>query len=213
MIDILVPTFGRPDLLQPLLENINASTLTPHRTCFLAEPDDEETLKALDGLRGKHWFDVVAGMGSCAAALNEGFSRGEGQFVFTGNDDLWFHEGWDKEALLVDQPFVGTNDGNGKMDSFALVHRQYVEEHGAVFDQPGALVHEYISQFPDTELAEYAKARKVWGEAPAAITEHRHWTFGKADADHPNYEKARQTWAEDEATYNARRSQWQAQLS
>ena len=77
-----------------------------------------------------------------------------------------------------------------------------------MFDQPDTLYHEYVSQFPDTEFAEYAQSRGVWADALDSVVEHEHWIFGKADPDHPNYVKARNTFPGDQDTYLQRRAQW-----
>jgi hypothetical protein len=126
---------------------------------------------------------------------------------------LRFHAGWDKEALAAfdeNTHIVGTNDGQGRCDCFFMLRRSYIAEHSGVFDEPNAVYHPYEHNWCDTELAEYAKHRGVFGVAPGAVTEHLHWIFGKADREHPNYEKARRTETADHQTFCERRREWVA---
>lgn len=215
MIAIVVPTLHRPEHLQALLTNAHAATWNKCHVYFVAESTDVPTLDELGRLEGGH-TNVIGEFGSCAKAMNAGFDASTEPYVFTANDDLRFHDGWDFYALaqmalgVPRHRIVGTNDGHGRMTCFALVERAFIDEHSGVYDQPGTLYHEYASQYVDTELADYAKYRGVWGEAPDAITEHLHWEFGKADRDHPNYLKAAATCAADHRTYEQRRRKWEA---
>lgn len=207
MIAVLIPTYRRPEKLQALLMNIHEATETPHHVYFIVENTDEPTKRVLNIMVGDYTA-VYGDFGSCARAMNAGYQASTEPYLHTGNDDLRYHGGWDLEALAVNQPIVGTNDGHGRMTCFAFVWRSYIEEHSGVFDRPNTLYHEYASQYVDTELAEYAKARGVWGEAPDSITEHMHWEFGEADRNHPNYLKAADTCAADAAIYEQRSRAW-----
>jgi hypothetical protein len=209
---ILIPTRGRAHLLEPLLANMHAATKTSHRVYFIAQESDLETFEVLERLREPRMLALIVPDFNCyAKSANAGFRASTEPFVFTGNDDLRFHENWDLAALSkLDHwtHIIGTNDGHGRMASFALVRRAFIEKDSGVFDQPNILFHEYLHNYPDTELAEYAKHRGVWAEAPEAITEHEHPDFGKADPNHPNYVEGQQTVAEDHRTYLARVKAW-----
>ena len=211
-IAVLIPTLGRPEHLQPLLDNIRDTATVPQRAYLIAEAADTATTRTLPRLKGSH-AAIVGTFGSCAKAMNAGYDASHEPYIFTGNDDLRFHPGWDTAALqaIEGHGACGTNDGHGRMTCFALVRRQFIEDHSGVYDQPGTLMHPYASQYPDTELAEYARHRGQWTQAPDAITEHIHHEFGKADPSHPNYIKARETCAADHAQYQARKQAWQQQ--
>lgn len=212
-IAVLIPTLGRPEKLAPLLENLAEVTAHPHRVYFVVEMTDAETRSALRHVHGTTHNVILGQFGSCAAAMNAGYRESTEPYLFTANDDLRFEPGWDIEALKIPAPIVGTNDGHGRMTCFAMVNRAFVRVNGAVFDDPDALYHEYTSQYCDTELADYAKARGQWGEAPLSVTTHLHHEFGDADPNHPNYVKARETCAADHATYERRKAEWLASLS
>jgi hypothetical protein len=207
---VLVPTVNRADLLENLVTNIHETTVTPHVIYLIIEVDDPgswEVARHLDAV-------CVAGdFGSNAAAVNNGYWASTEPFVAIVNDDCRFIPGWDTIALsyMSDQVhIVGINQGDGRCQSFSMVRRAFIEKHSGVYDAPNTLYHEYASQFPDTEFAEYAQHRGVWADAPDSVIEHLHWVFGKGDPDHPNYVKARDTFAQDSAVYEERRRQWAA---
>lgn len=208
---ILCPTLNRADKLPALVENIHENTETSHVIYFVMEAHDRDSFNAVKGL---DCWAVQGRFGSCAAAYNAGFEFSTEPFCFLANDDLEFPKGWELPALSVidDYPIVGVNEGHNRMTCFSMVRRDFIEAESGVFDKPGTLVHPYKSQYVDTELAEYAKARGVWGEAVEGGVIHRHHDFGDADPTHPNYLKARATLDEDRATYETRRVQWKAHL-
>jgi hypothetical protein len=205
---VLCPTLNRAEKLPGLVEQIHANTVTPHTIYFVMEAHDRESFNAVKGL---DCWAVQGRFGSCAAAYNAGFEFSTEPFCFLANDDLEFPEGWELPALRMIQagtPIVGVNEGHGRMTCFSMVERQFIDDHSGVFDRPGTLVHPYKSQYVDTELAEYAKHRGVWGEAVEGGVLHRHHEWGEADPNHPNYVKARETCDEDHRTYETRRSEW-----
>lgn len=211
---VLCPTVHRADKLAGLAENLKANTSVAYRLYFVIESWDEDSFEATG-----HIPDcvVVRGdFGSCAAAYNAGFVSSTEPYVFLANDDLEFPEGWEIPALAMIQggtPIVGVNEGHGRMTCFSMVERQFIEDFSGVYDKPGTLVHPYKSQYVDTELAEYAKHRGVWGEAEQGGVIHRHWEWGEADRNHPNYQKAQATCDEDRRVFEARRREWAAAQS
>jgi hypothetical protein len=206
---ILCPTLNRAETLPGLVENIHKNTETPHTIYFVMEAHDRDSFNAVKGL---DCWAVQGRFGSCAAAYNAGFEFSTEPFCFLANDDLEFPAGWELPALsmIEDYPIVGVNEGHNRMTCFSMVRRDFIEAESGVFDNPGILVHPYKSQYVDTELAEYAKHRGVWGEALEGGVIHRHHDFGDADPNHPNYLKARETLDEDRRTYEARRTAWRA---
>ena len=208
---VLVPTVNRAHLLQPVVANIHEMTITSHRVYLIMEDDDQASIDAADGLLGA--VSVIGRFGSNAAAVNAGYHASTEPHLAILNDDIRCTPAWDLAALKHFSDtiqIVGINQGDGRCSSFSIVHRAYIQEHSGVFDQPDTLYHEYVSQFPDTEFAEYAQHRGVWADAPDSIVEHEHWIFGKADPNDPNYRKARDTFSGDQDTYLHRRAQWQS---
>lgn len=208
---ILCPTVNRADKLLALAENVRDTTTIPYCLYLLGEHWDEATVEATNEI-GDLAFPVFGDFGSCAAAYNAGFEASSEPYVFLANDDLEFVDGWELPALELIQsgtPIVGVNEGHGRMTCFSMVERQFIDDHSGVFDVPGQLVHPYKSQYVDTELAEYAKHRGVWGEALEGGVIHRHHDFGDADPNHPNYQKAKSTLDEDRRTFESRKDQWQ----
>lgn len=206
---VICPTVNRADKLEALAADLEANTETPYRLYLIGEHWDQETVEVSNRI---DCYQVFGDFGSCAAAYNAGFEASSEPYVFLANDDLSFPKGWELPALRMIQsgtPIVGVNEGHGRMTCFSMVERAFIEDHSGVFDKPGTLVHPYKSQYVDTELAEYAKHRGVWGEAVEGGVIHRHHEFGEADPNHPNYVKARSTVSEDSETYRQRQAAWQ----
>jgi glycosyltransferase involved in cell wall biosynthesis len=205
---ILCPTLNRADKLPALVRNIRDNTQTPHTLYFIMESHDRDSFEAV---KHTHARIVVGRYGSCAAAYNAGFHYSIEPYCFLANDDLSFPKGWELPALQMVKdgtPIVGVNEGHGRMTCFSMVDRAYIEAESGVYDKPGTLVHPYKSQYVDTELAEYARYRGVWGEAHEGGVIHEHHDFGLADPNHPNYVKARSTLDEDRETYARRQVEW-----
>ena len=206
---VIVPTVNRADKLAPLVADIHANTTTPHRIYLVMEHWDTDSIDAAKPL---DTVDVIGSFGSNAAAVNGGYRASREPFLALVNDDCRFTPGWDTAALehmSLTTHIVGINQGNGVCTSFSMVRRAFIQQHSGVFDKPDTLYHEYVSQFPDTEFAEYAKHRGVWEDAPESVIEHLHWTFGKSEMD-ANYEKAVATYGVDQPVYEERRRQWTA---
>jgi glycosyltransferase involved in cell wall biosynthesis len=194
-----------------MVAQIYRNTPTTHNVYLVMEKGDKESEKAS---RNLDTVDVIGDFGSCAAAYNAGFNACEEPYVFLANDDLEFPPNWEKPALDTlkgsDAKIVGVNEGHDRMTCFSMVERAYILEHSGVYDKPATLCHPYKSQYVDTELADYAKARGVWAEAHDGGVIHRHWEFGDVSRDHPNYLKAASTLGDDHATYTSRKPQWEA---
>lgn len=207
---VLVPTVNRADVLDGLVANIHDTTGTAHVVYLVMEDWDTDSIRAAACTDATA---VVGVFGSNAAAVNGGYRHSTEPFLAIVNDDCRFTPGWDTAALKYMSDtvhIVGINQGDGRCTSFSMVRRSFIERHSGVFDEPDTLYHEYVSQFPDTEFAEYAKHRGVWADAPDSVIEHLHWVFGKGDANHPNYAKARDTFHVDEPVFLERQRRYLA---
>lgn len=198
---IVIPTRKRSQLLAPLAENIAAVTAVAHTIYWVVENGDQATIEALWPLAGKQVFtEPDIGL---PQATNLGIAAAREPYVLVTNDDVWFYADWDTNALAkmtADIAVVGINQGNGRCDCFFLIDHSYIEQHGDFFFDG------YRSQYCDTEAADIAKARGVYAEAPDALIEHRHWTFGKSALDE-NYRLAIASASGDQETYERRRAE------
>lgn len=186
---VLVPMFGRPHRVHPLLESIRATC--DARVLFLLTPGQDDVLQAVDET-GSEVLLVDYAPGDFARKTNLGIAATTESLIFTGADDLRFHPGWLEAARARLAPgigVVGTNDLcnkrtiRGEHATHFLVTRAYVEEHGTV-DEPGKFFHEgYPHEWCDDEAVETAKRRGAWAHARDSIVEHLHPMVGKAPVD------------------------------
>lgn len=201
---IVVPVLKRPHRVQPLLENIAASTPEgSYRVLFVATRSDTETVEAVD----QAFYDGLAdnlileesfeGRGDYARKINAGYEssakyRPEASLIFTGADDLNFHPGWLEAAKAKMKPgigVVGTMDGGnpavkrGLASTHSLVKRSYADLGGSVDASRIIYAEQYPHQFCDNEFVETAKARGAFAFARNSIVEHRHphWNKGEHD--------------------------------
>jgi hypothetical protein len=214
---ILIPVLGRPHRIIPAIESVSAATPEPHRLLFLASPDDEATITALDAA-GADYVVVAAGRGSWACKINDGHRATTEPWIFTGADDLAFHPGWFPRALTwADEKtaVIGTNDianprvMTGQHSTHSLFRRTYVDERGTA-DQPGLVVHEgYPHEYADDEAVATAMARGVYVHAFDSIVEHLHPMVGKAPDDN-TYRLGRVGTRDGKRLFLGRRRLWAA---
>jgi hypothetical protein len=214
---VLIPTVNRAEKLAPLVARFRAVATVPTGLYLATDHDDVATREAFKLLDGDDDVTTIVGdFHSVTKGTNAAWAavRDE-KFALTCNDDVWPEDGWDRAALDAlgekGKHVCGVNDGHDRMFSFCLVRCSYIRQHSGVYDEPNKLFHDgYLSQYPDTELHEYAVARGVWTEAPGAVIRHVHHDFGDADPNHPNYVKARGAAMGDFQTYRRRLPHWQA---
>ena len=192
LISVLVPTRGRATKLAAVSQNIHESTVNDHEILFVAESEDIATHEAVKDLGDR--LHINRHRKCYTGALNSAFPDSKGRYIFTGSDDLLFHQDWDEEVLgvLKDGIMVGgTNDlmhpqvQQGVMATHLLIDRKYIEETGAAFDEPpGTIMHEgYGHHFGESELCSLAIHRGVFAPCLDAIVQHMHWSrSGQRDA-------------------------------
>lgn len=184
---VLVPTRGRPHALAPLAVRF-AETTPPHRLVFIADPDDPDTLEAAFPVG-----DVLVPRErlSYPAKINHGARHTTEPLLLFGADDIRPHPGWLAAALepmtVAGVGFVSLNDlGNervmaGEYATLPLVARWYVEQGG--IDGPDVYHEGYRHNGADLEASEVARSRGAFAYAPAAVMEHLHPNYGKAEPD------------------------------
>lgn len=217
VVDIIIPTFGRPDRLQRVVDDAHAGMgSTGHVVTLVVEADDEESV----AVAGKTDARVVVNerAHNYAGAVNMALEDSPAQYWFGGADDLHFHPGWfDAAYRCLDEQFlvIGTNDLlnafvlNGLHATHYLVDREYTDRWGGTLDQgPGvALFEGYFHQWTDTEFVGVAKARVRFRPCLDAVVEHLHFTAGKSAKD-ATYERAYAELDQDRVTYQERKRSW-----
>lgn len=216
MIDIIVPTLGRPDRLAAVHANITDNTITEHRVRFVIEESDEASFDAITALGIEPV--VNARTENYAGAVNTAYDESDADLLFAAADDLDFHRGWDEHCLALLDGWcgvIGTNDllnpfvQAGSHATHYLVMRAYLDDIGGTVDQgPGSFLPEcYDHNFTDTEFIGTAKMRARFRPCLTAIVEHQHVLTGKMDVDNTYLRSVREFDA-DEALYDLRRDLW-----
>lgn len=215
MIDIIIPTFGRPSALAALVDNIRAVTTVDHQITFVVEAHDPDSVAAVEacGLAPV----VNTRTKNYAGALNSGWLQSSADWLFTGADDLIWHPGWHDQIRAYTRlcQVLGTNDllntavAAGFHSTHSLVHRTYLEQFGGVADEgPGSFYPEcYDHNFCDTEFINTAKMRGRFRPCLDAVVEHLHVTTGKVEAD-DTFLRSIRNYDDDARMYDMRISVW-----
>lgn len=216
MIDVIIPTLGRPQRLAEIVRNINAATVSDHRVVFVIEEHDTASAEAVEALGLEPVYNEQTE--NYAGAVNTAYGVSEAEYLFAAADDLVFHDGWDEHCLSHMDGWikvVGTNDLlnpyvlNGSHATHYLVDRWYLDEVGGVVDSgPGSFLAEcYDHNFTDTEFIGTAKMRARFHPCLEAIVEHLHPLAGKSEFD-DTYQRSVRGFDDDEALYDLRRDLW-----
>lgn len=221
MIDVLIPTLGRPDRLPALAENIAEATAHHGTTWFIIEAHDVDSYEVIRSLERFRAVPLInQGPPSYAGAINTGYRASSNPWLFAGADDLRFHPAWDRRALDVafaddGIAVIGTNDllnpyvAQGLHATHYLVRRSYLDEVGGQIDAgPGSFLNEvYGHNWVDTEFVGTARHRGVFRPCLESVVEHLHWSAGRMEQD----ATSAKTWAhvgEDEALFRSRCHLW-----
>lgn len=187
---VIIPMLGRAHRVVPLLESIHATCTA--RVLFAVTPDDEAVHAAIDAAGEQRITVRRRPAGDYQRKINQGITATSEPYVFTGADDLCFHDGWFEAAvarMTGRVGVVGTNDlcnkrvTSGQHATHMLVSREYIEKHGTI-DEPGKFFHEgYVHEMCDDEAVATAKKRRAWAFAGDSHVEHLHPMVGKAPMD------------------------------
>lgn len=218
MIDIIIPTYGRPHRVAEMKADVFAATTLEYRLVFVVEADDLATDEACQEARVDYF--VNEGVRSYSGAVNTAYRHTSGEHLFAGADDLHFHPGWDLAALrcAAENPWaqvIGTDDllnpyvKQGVHATHYLVRRSYLDEVGGIVDEgPGSFLHEgYGHNYTDTEFIGTAKARCVFRPCFESIVAHLHESAGLSPRD-ATHDKADATYGADAELYESRRPLW-----
>ncbi len=211
MVDILIPTYRRPERIAGIVANIRACTPEPHRIVFICDEDESMNAARLAGaiaLRNE-------GAASYAGAMNTGARWSDAAWVFLGADDLEFTPGWVRGAQrYMAEPWsvIGTRDGDwqptetGASATHMFVRGDYIRQVGAtVGDKPGELIYEgYRHYCAEQELVFLAKARGVYTHAYESLVLH------KPDRKDEKAQRNEENRARDRALWDLRSGGWKA---
>lgn len=223
MLSIIIPSYGRPEKIKGVLQNVILSTLTRDIEILVVVERGEvqEYMRSTYDLPSTKVL-INEGPKNYAGAVNTAYGSisPESTHVFLGADDLNFHQDWDfftLQALRTSHHLrvAGTNDlGNAQVlasthATHYLIDRRYIDEIGGVVDQPrGTVLYEgYDHNYTDTEFIATAKARAVFIPCLSSVVEHIHPAFGKAPMD-STYEKGNAHIYDDEEKFLSRIALW-----
>lgn len=216
MIDILIPTIGRPHRVAEVVANVAEATVLDRRLWFIVEAEDEPTIEACKAI-GALWI-INTRARNYSGAINTAYHRLDGDLLFAGADDVRFHPGWDVEAVRMLDGWAGVVGTSDLMNPYVeagthathyLVARWYLDTIGGVVDEgPGSFLCEaYDHNYTDTEFIGTAKMRSRFRPCLTSIVEHLHWSNGKSPHDHTSH-KAMAHVDADSRLYDERRDLW-----
>lgn len=210
-IALLCPTLKRPKALQPLVDNIKATTTMPFQIYFGLEPDDTEGIEAAKATG----YPVVMnkyepGYSNTIQSLYEASTE---PFFVHINDDFQFLPNWHVAGMAnFDNPdimVVGISEReHSSLSATSIFRRTYIETMSGVIDMPNRVFYPYGHNYQDTEMTLTAKARGVWAGAsePAILHQHPGIIGGPKDY---TYQKNDAMVAADEQLFNSRKHLWE----
>lgn len=204
----LVPVLARPHRVQPLLDAIEATT-PDAEVVFIADPDDTPEHDAIQEAETSVNVRTLHRPGSWAFKINEAVRETDARWLVLGADDVVPHPGWFDAALATGAQVVGLNDDRPRGWEHAthfLVRRDYALL-PAIDGSRGPVFEGYAHNFPDRELVETAKRRRVYAYARDAVVEHEHHLDGKAEMD-STYAKGQESFRLDAKLFRRRSRYW-----
>lgn len=206
---IYCPTLGRPGHLAKLAASVAAATRSDYRLLFIVEPHDQASV---DAAAATGAAVLVTEAETYSNAIQAAYEHDDSQVFLLANDDFEFTDGWDTAALAHMTngiSVVGVNDGSPSCSftTINLVRRSYIDTDSGVIDMPGRVLYPYRHNYVDTELAQTAKHRGVFAEAPDSLIRHIHPDWGLAEVD-ATYRKTRSEFERDAKTFGDRQHLW-----
>lgn len=212
---VLVPTLGRPQHIEPLLNSLYATT-DRATVLFLTTRGDHDAVQAIKNAGERHINVEKRKYGDYARKINAGYAATDEPYLFLAATDLKFHDDWVENALdrMTDSVHVvGTNDlGNarvirGEHSTHTMVTREYCDVFGTVDERKKVLCEEYFHEYVDDEFVETAKCRHAFDMAMDSVVEHVHPAWGKGKWD-SSYKEVDKRLKYGYRIYNRRRKLW-----
>ena len=176
---VLIPTLGRPNRIQPLLDNLNATTTGDFTAYFIVEQDDAPTIDAVR--QAGAGLIINDGPPTYASCINTAYRQTDEPYLFLGADDIVFLDRWFEAAVaeMADSKVgvVGTADPHHPLpdhSSHSLVRRRYIEEQSGCMDLRDTVLYPYRHGFTDHELVGVAKSRHAYRYCESSCVEHHH---------------------------------------
>lgn len=178
-IAVLIPTLGRPNRVQKLLHNLNATTACDFTVYFIVEQDDLRTIEAVRRTAAE--LILNDDQPNYASCINTAYRKTDEPYLFLGADDIVFVDRWLEEAVaaMADPRVgvVGTVDPRTPQpdhSAHSLVRRRYIEEQSGCMDLRDTVLYPYRHGFTDHELVGVAKSRNAYVYCEGARIEHHH---------------------------------------
>jgi glycosyltransferase involved in cell wall biosynthesis len=191
MISVILPTRGRPAQAVACVKRLFETTLGYDVECVIVvDRADAETLNALTALADLPV--VIHKMPGEFSTAPEKYNAGLAvaradtgkDWLVSGADDLYWHDGWLDAALAHENDgFIGLWDGHtdpSDCATHAMVTREFIEQ--VTF---GYMAFPwYGAWYSDLEVRDLTRrAGRRYVVAKDAVVEHRHPTFGNAPTD------------------------------
>lgn len=174
MIDVLIPTLGRPLRIPILVDTLARHTVNPYRLHLMIEPQDEESRT----IAGDYNCSVIIGSyGSYENAMNTGYFLTSGEYLFLGVDDIEFTPSWDMEPIrllrtnpnlsVIGHRTMGRDcPPEGIYSCHFTIRRSYVRASTLVAGMPNLIFYPYYHHECDRELFWYARNMGVYQSCP-----------------------------------------------
>jgi hypothetical protein len=196
MISILIPTKGRHDRLQNLLENIFSTAFEPSKVevCFYVDNDDISTIGVLEKIKKDFNIFFTKGENVVFSDMwNKCAEIASGEFFMICGDDVVFEtQHWDKKILEAFDKFkpsyigyVAVNDvihADGSLGVHGVVHRNWYKVLSYV--TPKIFIYNYADNWVD-DIAKMIGRREFLKDV---VVRHNHWIVNNSLFDN-TYEK------------------------
>jgi hypothetical protein len=196
LISLLLPSRGRPEGMQRMWRTALERALFPRQVEAIVYVDDDDPRAGFYEALGKSMCQLRMIRGPrqvLSECWNDCFKLAGGEILMHCGDDITFEtDGWDQ---IVRDAFEAVPDkilfafGDDLSTNFpdlgthGFVHRRWVEIVG-YFVPPL-----FSSDWNDVWLTDVAKMVKRMHPLPQLVTEHHHYTFGKAERDQTHAER------------------------
>lgn len=205
---VYLPTYKRPDVLQAVADNVQASTYSAYTLYFGLEANDEAGIVAA----AKTGATVVVNKyeAGYANTIQTIYEQAKEPFFIHANDDFLFLPNWDKGPLaMFETPSVMVvglrqTEGDTHGSAISMVRRSYIEDRSGVVDMPNRVFFPYNHNYVDTEFTQTAQHRGVWAMYPELVIVHQHPGFTGKEKD-DTHKKNDDTSALDQRTFESRR--------
>lgn len=176
MLDVFIPSFGRPQNLAKVVANLHQTTVHPVHPVLILERTDTESIEAASRITNR--TTLVGDFRSYSNAINTAYFMTTGDYFITSLDDLEFTPGWDVPLfkILDSRPEVqaAMSSMDGVFNSLAVIRRSYLQRESLVSGMPNLVLYPYHHHESDREMYWTLKNRGVLVECPESIVHHRH---------------------------------------